>query len=793
MAGEGTIFWRQLDALREAAQAGDRATAARLLGDLARFRRTGEEGADRARAAMLERLAKEFGLDPVAAPSVPAPPPLTPARLPGIAAAGLDAISLVTCCRDREANLIRALASWLACPEIAEIVVVDWSSKTPVRAALTDAGIADARIRVVRVENEPRWVLSWAFNLGFRVATGDRILKADADILLAPDFFAKNPLEPGTFIAGNWRTAGADQAHVNGFVYLHRADLAAVAGYNDYITTYGWDDDDFYDRLTRQGTARRDVAAGTIRHLPHSDAERLGQGEQSNRSAAGELAADPMLTIRQNRLLAHLLPVWDVHKTPMPFEVTRGGSGDIAVVRMPTLPHPVPAQMLRDTAHYARLELTSWRLGQRVLELDAARLDLLLARPFAELTRVDVDIAASAVPETLSAPGGYLLLRAGAGGIGGIDGGAGAFDRLSALARARGMALAIAAPGPGLPPTDPEAARACAFVPDRPRDRLPPISPAALASAAQGYLAREMAWTPATLAALQAAPAIARPRGRLFADGQHGLGNRLRAIASAAVIAEKTGRELVVVWQADAHCDCRLGDLFDYKGAVLDEAFPDRARSLGYRLCTYMELEEGSAKDAPIDASGDSDLYLRSAYVLNSPLTSWEAENRWLRALEPVAEVRDLVARVRQPNDLSAHVRMAGGAAYEHLPYESAQGNWSAEGHAAIAHWRAKSHYSHFLARIDALAEQGLADRLFLAADAPETYAAFADRYGDRLAMLDRAVYDRSAAQLRHALADALLLGRAPRLLGSTWSSFSELALRLAPQDMTVEMSGKDF
>ena len=73
---------------------------------------------------------------------VPAPPPLTPARLPGIAADGLDGISLVTCCRDREANLVRALASWLACPEIAEIVVVDWSSKTPVRAALTDAVVA---------------------------------------------------------------------------------------------------------------------------------------------------------------------------------------------------------------------------------------------------------------------------------------------------------------------------------------------------------------------------------------------------------------------------------------------------------------------------------------------------------------------------------------------------------------------------------------------------------------------------------------------------------------------------
>jgi hypothetical protein len=42
-------------------------------------------------------------------------------------------------------------------------------------------------------------------------------------------------------------------------------------------------------------------------------------------------------------------------------------------------------------------------------------------------------------------------------------------------------------------------------------------------------------------------------------------------------------------------------------------------------------------------------------------------------------------------------------------------------------------------------------------------------------------------------MADAILLSRAPLMLGSTWSSFSELAMRLAPGGIAVEMSGKDF
>ena len=45
---------------------------------------------------------------------------------------GRPGISLVTCAMNRTQNLLRALPSWLANPEISEIVVVDWSSDMPV-------------------------------------------------------------------------------------------------------------------------------------------------------------------------------------------------------------------------------------------------------------------------------------------------------------------------------------------------------------------------------------------------------------------------------------------------------------------------------------------------------------------------------------------------------------------------------------------------------------------------------------------------------------------------------------
>jgi len=285
---------------------------------------------------------------------------------------------------------------------------------------------------------------------------------------------------------------------------------------------------------------------------------------------------------------------------------------------------------------------------------------------------------------------------------------------------------------------------------------------------------------------------IGERRGKIFVDAQHGLGNRLRALASAATIASKTGRELVVVWQPDHHCEARLSDLFEYEGAVVEEAFVAEAEKQGCTVYNYMEVEDGSKKDAPIVLQDTGDIYARSAYVLNSPFSTWNDENHFLRSLRPVETVRALVASVRQPNDVSAHVRMVGGGDYEHLAYEALE-NWTKEGHEQTDFWRKKSHFSHFMARLDSLITEGRADRIFVAADKQETYDAFLETFGERVAYLPREVFDRSAEQLRYALADALLLGSSPLLLGSTWSSFSELAMRLSPQKMVIEMSGKDF
>ncbi len=293
------------------------------------------------------------------------------------------------------------------------------------------------------------------------------------------------------------------------------------------------------------------------------------------------------------------------------------------------------------------------------------------------------------------------------------------------------------------------------------------------------------------------APPHALQRRNLLVDVQHGLANRLRAMVSAAAIAQATDRRLVVLWVPDAHCEAPLEALWRYTGPVIGEAGArDLLRARAGRVHNYMEAEPGAVFEEPVLADpadhSHRDIYVRSAYSLVSPHGDPAREQAFLRALVPAAAVMDLAAGVPQPAQVALHVRMGTGPAFDHLPWESPR-NWPAARHAELVQWREKSHVSRFVARLDALRAEGRADTIFAAADLPAVYAVLAERYGAALRVLERDLYDRSARQLQYALADMLLLGRADLLLASTWSSFSDMAQRLAPPGRPFEKSGVDF
>lgn len=220
--------------------------------------------------------------------------------------------SLVVTCRDRATFLRDALATWRACPDLDEIVIVDYGSDPPL--AQMSWIPSDPRVLLATVPAKA-WHMARAVNVGLRLARGAHVFKVDADVCVQPEFFARHPLDGRHFWAGNWREARDDnERHLNGSVFLTREAIEAVGGYNEHLRGYGSDDTDFYERLGAAGWTRRDVDADCLRHLPHDDALRAER--------------DPLASILVNRALAGLCP-WGPSRPVPQYRVHAVGPGHV--------------------------------------------------------------------------------------------------------------------------------------------------------------------------------------------------------------------------------------------------------------------------------------------------------------------------------------------------------------------------------------------------------------------------------------------------------------------------------
>ena len=183
---------------------------------------------------------------------------------------------------NREAMLKVSLASWLNVKEVSEIVIVDWCSKN----SLKYLEKLDARIKVVRVENQKYFNVAKSKNLGMNESTCDKVLILDVDYIINPYYDIKDafpPLTKKNFITGSWKDGDIDNRagfimNLNGFVYLYRDTFFHAGGYSSDFEGYGWDDDDLYNKLQDIGYTRDYIMVRENRyiyHNPHSDSDRI--------------------------------------------------------------------------------------------------------------------------------------------------------------------------------------------------------------------------------------------------------------------------------------------------------------------------------------------------------------------------------------------------------------------------------------------------------------------------------------------------------------------------------------
>lgn len=271
----------------------------------------------------------------------------------------LPGISIVTCCMNRNDNLKKALKTWLKLA-VDEIVIVDWSSNTPVSETLAD--IKDSRIKIIRVENEPSWILTYGFNVGLRAASFSKIFKLDADIEVSANFLELNDFSDMEYVRGHWKSAldnsQADQAYVNGSFGCNKKHLLEIGFYNEYIRTYGWDDSDIYSRLSNEcGLKRRYLSFDSVVHMTQEQEERLAHQNVSKNKFLGHFESTEYYNMR-NKYQTSLFGDWSYTQLSE-YEITDVKNNVVSCKRT-TEDLPIPKQVITDAERYAVIKLTSW-------------------------------------------------------------------------------------------------------------------------------------------------------------------------------------------------------------------------------------------------------------------------------------------------------------------------------------------------------------------------------------------------------------------------------------------------
>ncbi|MGB4205298.1 MAG: hypothetical protein WBJ84_06720 [Bacteroidales bacterium] len=279
-----------------------------------------------------------------------------------------------------------------------------------------------------------------------------------------------------------------------------------------------------------------------------------------------------------------------------------------------------------------------------------------------------------------------------------------------------------------------------------------------------------------------------RKKPKIYIEVNFGLSNRLRALASAFVLARKTKRELIVIWQPDIHCNCTFDDLFtDHNLNVLDSNPFETGEMIFY---DYMNGQLRRANKLKIDHETDKDIYIKSAYTLEYSFYNKNDENEFLQTLKPIEQISKKLEELDLSSMIGLHIRMGAGKNYDKDRWDSDE-FLDETGKEFMHFWRERSHYYSFVPIIRERLEKDSEQKFFLSADLEMIYEALTDKFGKNIVFNKRTSFDRSKEQQQSALLDLYCLSKTKIIYGSAWSAFTEIASRIGGNQ--VKLSGIDF
>lgn len=233
---------------------------------------------------------------------------------------------------------------------------------------------------------------------------------------------------------------------------------------------------------------------------------------------------------------------------------------------------------------------------------------------------------------------------------------------------------------------------------------------------------------------------------------QHGLGNRLRAVASAALLARSSGRRLRIIWEVNAHLAASFTDLFDIPASdveVTEYFSPESLKFLGSGADSYNHMT--TDKGIYVKAAIGKHIYVKTAYRIFAPeIVLWSEYEagfkRAYRSIVPNAAVQRIIRSVIPdysfpllgsdaqwailPNFVGLHIRTLSSAKGQDIVGTKGE-EYDPSALVLIELYRASCHYSHFAREIARLNQIDSKTVFFVATDTPEVLTEFTSTFYD--------------------------------------------------------------
>jgi len=201
-----------------------------------------------------------------------------------------------------------------------------------------------------------------------------------------------------------------------------------------------------------------------------------------------------------------------------------------------------------------------------------------------------------------------------------------------------------------------------------------------------------------------------------------------------------------------------------------------------------------TAKDQYIDDTVTKHLYIKSACVLRSKYTSYQKECMFLQQLKPELQIQIDVTDFLTLHDsfsnvVAVHVRSGQpNTAHDDVSH------YAQSVKDTLNKWRLVSNSETFAKEMQNIYLNNPQTKFFICCDTQEAQSYLINQFPSGVVFAySTKLYDRSVRQIQLALTDALLMSKCNLLLGSNWSSFTELARRLSDKTQKVKYAGKDF